>query len=293
MLTGPLHRLTRRLSALAPRRDATPPRAPCRILDLGPLDDAVYAVGDVHGCRAALARLIDRIRADAAALSRPARIILLGDMIDRGPDAAGVIELALQPRPGIPLTAVLGNHERLMLDFTRDPHGAADWLDLGGFETLRSYGLSLTRADLARLSPRRARQVVEAHLPDSHLHWLAGLPHGIALRIDGQAFLLTHAGYDTARPPDRQDESTLLWGRGGSPGGPDLRLVQGHLPVDRPDPDAPLVRLDTGAWRTGRLTCLRLCGGHPAALLAETEPTRMTDDRAGKRDADRTKHLGQ
>lgn len=267
------------LSALACRFAARPAKAQstvCRILDLGTPADPVYAVGDVHGSRDLLTTLIDRIRADAAPLGGSPLVILLGDMVDRGTDSAGVLDLATHAKNRTMLGAILGNHERLMLDFLADPHGNADWLDLGGFETLRSYGLTLPRGDLGTLSARRLRQMLDAHLPDPHLDWLRALPHGIALTLNGQRHLLTHAGYDPARPQDAQTEATLLWGRNAATD-PGLRLVQGHIIVNRPDPDADLVRVDTGAWKTGTLTCLRLAQGKAPALLSVTREAAPQD----------------
>lgn len=240
----------------------------CRIVDCGPVTDAVYAVGDVHGCRDALSLLLDRIHADALSISKNARIVLLGDMVDRGQDSAGVIDLVTLPRHRSYLDAILGNHERLMLDFVRDPHRNAGWLELGGFETLRSYGLSLSRSDLESVSHLRARQIINAHIPDSHLDYLSGLPHGFAMVVNNVQYMLTHAGYDENLASDRQTERTLLWGSGGTQGSSGLRLVQGHVIVERPDPNSTLVCVDTGAWKTGTLSCLRLCEGLGPALLS-------------------------
>lgn len=271
-MTGFFSTLARRFGA----RPAKAQAAACRILDLGTPADPVYAVGDVHGSRDLLVTLMDRIRADAAPLGGSPLVILLGDMVDRGTDSAGVLDLATHAKNRTVLGAILGNHERLMLDFLADPHANADWLDLGGFETLRSYGLSLPRPDLATLPPRRLRQMLDAHLPDAHIDWLRALPHGIALTLNGKRHLLTHAGYDPARPQDAQTEATLLWGSNAA-ASPDLRLVQGHIIVTRPDPDADLVRVDTGAWKTGTLTCLRLAEGKPPALLSVTRDAAPQD----------------
>ena len=264
-MTGLLQHLVRRF---LPRRTVN---AAVRVRDFGIVSGPVYAIGDVHGCRDALERLLSLIRADAAPLGQP-RVIVLGDMIDRGPDSAGVLELLLRPKAGMQVHALVGNHERLMLDFLTDPMAKAHWLDLGGFETLRSYGLALSRGDLATLSRRRVAQILAAHLPDDHIAFLRGLAHGITLTIDGQLHVLTHAGWDVARPPDRQREETLLWGHGASTGGGIARLVQGHVVVAQPDPTDDPIRIDTGAWKTGRLSALRLCSGRDPAVITATHP---------------------
>lgn len=278
-MTGFLSTLLGRLTTSGPQRPAT---TAARVLDLGPVDGPVYAIGDIHGCRAELAALLDLIAQDAAASGHPPLIIPLGDMVDRGPDAAGTLDLLVRSPLRDRIRAILGNHECLMLDFLRDPHGHRDWLDLGGFETLRSYGLVLSAADVATMSRRRAQQTVTAHLPDDHVAWLHSLPHALSLRIGGQGILLSHAGYDTALPPDRQSAETLLWGRGGTDGTDALRLVQGHVIVESPDLSARRIRIDTGAWRTGRLTCLRLAAGDSPRLLAAPQlPSRPADKTKG------------
>ena len=293
-MSGLLARLGRRFGhGLGHRlgRTGAPAEAQtCRIMDLGAPEEAVYAVGDVHGCIEELALLIGRIEEDARQLGRRPLVVLLGDVIDRGPETAAVMDLVTHPRHRRMIGAILGNHERMMLDFAADPLDNGDWLDLGGFETLRSYGLSLSRSELARLSRRRAQQVVAAHLPEAHLEWLAALPHAVLLDVDGCPYLFSHAGYDASRPPDRQTEDVLLWGRGASKDAGGMRLVQGHVVVDRPDLTAARIRLDTGAWRSGRLTCLRLCTGLEPALLSVTRAKTRSADRA--QDIGKGRHLG-
>lgn len=238
-----------------------------RMIDLGRSDRAIYAVGDVHGCLAELQSMLALIDLDAARLGRKHQVILLGDLIDRGRDSAGVLDLVTRSTTEVRLNAVLGNHERMLLDFFENPKAKSGWLDLGGFETLLSYGLSLTRAELSALSLRRAQQLLEAHIPEFHISWLKGLPHGFRIYLNEQEHVLTHAGYDGARALHGQLEATVLWGRGGSDDIPGTRLVQGHVIVEKPDPLASRVLIDTGAWKTGRLTCLRLCEGHEPHIL--------------------------
>lgn len=268
----PLLNLRRRASSLFGR----PAKAAASIIDLGTAKGPVYAIGDIHGCRAELATLLDRIRRDAAAWGTPPLIIALGDIVDRGPDTAGTIDLILRQQDG--LCAVLGNHDAMMLDFLREPHRNSAWLDTGGFETLLSYGLSITRADLGAMSARRAIQTIAAHVPEQHVTWLSSLPHGLLVRVDGQAYALSHAGYDPTQSPDRQSIDTLLWGRDGRTGCADLHLVQGHVIVPTPVIEAYRARLDTGAWTTGRLSCLRLAAGQAPTTItvAAPEPSRQT-----------------
>ncbi|MFE3838671.1 metallophosphoesterase [Pseudogemmobacter sonorensis] len=249
---------------------------------LAPLDpDAgpVYAVGDIHGCRSLLAGLEEVIRADAAAFPGRPRIVLLGDMIDRGPDVAGLIDDILRPLPWGERLAIRGNHEAMMLAFLADPQRRGDWLTHGGYETLRSYGLALDPAGLARLSGRRLGQMLAAHLPESHLAWLRALPHGFFLPMAETTWVLAHAGQDPARVLADQPPDVLIWGQppgqtsgrteGHGQGTPPRRLVHGHVIRDEVDLSAQDIGVDTGAWRTGRLSALRLVPGHPAQLLVQ------------------------
>lgn len=231
----------------------------------------VYAVGDVHGSRAELQRLIDLIDADAAGLSRPAQVVLLGDMVDRGADSAGVLHDLVRPRRGTRLGAVLGNHESMMLAFFAAPKQNLEWLHHGGFETLLSYGLSLDPTEVAHLPARRLEQMLRAHVPQEHLDWLSALPWGHYLSFGGETYVLAHAGYSPNHPLQDQPETPLLWGPAAEPA-PGHRLVHGHVIVDRPDPGARRIAIDTGAWKTGLLSAVRLWEGDPVLLISRPMP---------------------
>jgi serine/threonine protein phosphatase 1 len=237
---------------------------------LDPDQGPVYAIGDIHGCRGLLRGLVALIDTDAAAFPGQPTLVSLGDVIDRGPDSAGVLDdLAADPGDAGPARAILGNHERMMLSFFADPGRHLNWLDMGGFETLRSYGLALTAQDAAAMPQRRLSQVLAAHVPQAHLDWLAALPHGYRLHLDGEDFRLVHAGYDPGLPDDAQSEDVVIWGRAAparpAPGG--LRIVKGHDIVRQPDVTAQTIAIDTGAWQTGRLTALRLVSGYSPKLV--------------------------
>ena len=96
----------------------------------------IIAISDIHGCLAALQAVL------AALDPRPEdTIVTLGDYVDRGPDARGVLELLIALGKQTRLVPLLGNHDETMLDICRGRTDLlADWLLFGGDATLASYG---------------------------------------------------------------------------------------------------------------------------------------------------------
>jgi serine/threonine protein phosphatase 1 len=212
----------------------------------------------VHGMDALLGDLLARI-ADEPGADR-ARIVLVGDMIDRGPDSAAVLRrmtaLCLKERSNV--ICLMGNHERMMLDFLADPvlHGPR-WLNVGGQETLHSFGVTGRVAGLdagSRLTGLAA--ALRAAMPPYLLAWLGSLP----LYWQGQGLVVSHAGADPAVRMAEQTEAALLWGHRNSatPRADGLWLAHGHVIVPDIRIENGRIRLDTGAYRTGRLSALWL-----------------------------------
>jgi len=232
-----------------------------------PEDRPVYAIGDVHGCLGLLRDLLAAIQDDAALAGHGARIVLLGDMIDRGEDSAGVLELVMSLAAQGRVLPILGNHERMMLQFLDDPCRNAAWLEMGGFETLMSYGLALDQARLRDLSPRRLTQTLEAYLPASLRDWMQTLPLGYHLLAGQTRVVFAHSGLSAAQPLSAQPEAALLWGT--KPAVADgYVLVHGHFICDAPGVNGNRIEIDTGAWKTGRLTAVR--------IWQDTEPKFLT-----------------
>lgn len=67
-------------------------------------------MGDIHGCHQEFSDLISRLT-----LAKADRLVLLGDLVNRGPNSAKVIDLALENRA----ISLLGNHERRLLKYRR------------------------------------------------------------------------------------------------------------------------------------------------------------------------------
>jgi serine/threonine protein phosphatase 1 len=197
-----------------------------------------YAIGDIHGSLTKLRVLIGRCEAHAA--SRPMIFVFLGDYIDRGPNAAGVVDLVIQLQFKLRehCIALMGNHEAMALDVIDGKSPAEVWLPQGGLQTLRSYGVARPR-----------------ELPREHVDWLRGL----RLTYDDGRRFYVHAGVDPCRPLDAQDHEDLVWMREpflSYDGDYGRLIVHGHTPVidGRPDLRRNRLNLDTGAVYGGPLT---------------------------------------
>lgn len=223
-----------------------------------PAGQRVYAVGDVHGCRAPFEALISAIDADDAA--RPGAdttVILLGDLVDRGPDSAGVLALARNWQARRRVRILTGNHEEMFLESFENPDVLREFLRHGGRETVLSFGIdpeAYTRADLAE-----TRALMRRHIPQAELDFIATFED----RIEIGDYLFVHAGVRPGIALDQQRLSDLRWIRGlfldhaGSFG---PVIVHGHTIFERAEVRHNRIGIDTGAYATGRLTALGLEG---------------------------------
>jgi serine/threonine protein phosphatase 1 len=227
-----------------------------------------FAIGDVHGLSDRLGHLHEAILDNIIREQSAARIIHLGDYVDRGPDSRGVIdriialERAFAGNPDIDVISLKGNHEEMMLS---QIGGVSEtWLGQGGRETLASYGVDPAghRFDWADL------------LPQDHLDWLMNLP---TLYHDAQRRMaFVHAGIDPHTFP-ACGEQVRMWTR--SPGFTDiarwpdrpelagLRVVHGHTPVNAPEIHPHRINVDTGAVYGGDLTAVMLAEGATPRFL--------------------------
>src|SRR5438105_4342673 len=94
-----------------------------------------FAIGDFHGCAAALAALLEAVRPGPNDT-----LVTLGDYIDRGPDSRGVLDQLIALAGRCRLVPLLGNHEELLLAARSDAWSLEFWLACGGRATLASYG---------------------------------------------------------------------------------------------------------------------------------------------------------
>ena len=252
---------------LGRKSEPAPPTGRRDRLVIDPEDTVVYAIGDVHGCLAELKAAERRIAADAARLPAARRIILcLGDLVDRGPQSADVLDhLTGAPPAGFERLSLCGNHDETFLAFLDDPQANPGWLEFGGEETLQSYGVDMLR--LARRGNGLAGlgEALRDIVPEAHVKFLSRLP--VAVRFGDVLFV--HAGVRPGVPLDAQAEDDLMWIREpfvSQPHGLGVTVVHGHTPGKEPVFAPGRIGIDTGAYATGRLTVLRVFNGETAIV---------------------------
>ena len=220
----------------------------------------VYAVGDIHGCADLLDDLIAQIEADDATRG-PAEttVIFLGDIVDRGPASAGVIDRLItlsESRPNVRF--LLGNHEEIFLGaLDGEPKALRLFCRIGGRETVLSYGMDA--AEYERLDYEELVERLGQLVPARHRTFLDAFEDLIT--IGDYAFV--HAGVRPGTPLEDQRSSDLRWIRDPflDHRGPLAKMiVHGHTVTEAVDPKAHRIGIDTGAYATGRLTALGLEG---------------------------------
>ncbi|MEM6656198.1 MAG: metallophosphoesterase [Planctomycetota bacterium] len=146
----------------------------------------LIAFGDIHGCDAALAALLEAIEPTAND-----RLVFLGDYIDRGPESRQVVDRLIGLRETLGAVTILGNHEEMMLRALRGQSPLRWWTMHGGEETLDSYGYTgdLTVVPLEHVA-----------FMDSCVAW-----------HEEAGFLFFHANYVADEPLDQQPAEALRW----------------------------------------------------------------------------------
>lgn len=225
---------------------------------VAPEGQRLFAVGDIHGRVDLLDQLLVRLDTAEGAGAPEARLIFLGDYIDRGPAIRDVVDrlAALKAeRPGT--IFLMGNHEEALGAFLNTPEERSDWLDWGGEETLASYGV---KGALSR-SARDLSQDLRSRLPQSHMDFL----NGLTLYSEQGDYFFAHAGVKPGVALQAQKAEDLLWIRAEFHDMPvDRRpqkvIVHGHQPVRRPLDLGWRIAIDTGAVYGGKLTAVALEG---------------------------------
>lgn len=230
-----------------------------------------FAIGDIHGESEKLAALHDAILDRIAFEKYPARIVHLGDYVDRGPDSRGVIQrvMTLENKfagnDAIEVISLMGNHEQMMLDAYDNRGDPGSWWNQGGAEAADSYAGGAGRADKAW------RETI----PREHVAWLRNLAP--IYRDTARGLVFVHAGIDPARFPDCPD-GVHLWTRSDKffehaqwPNREELRnllVVHGHTPKNfLPEVYPHRINVDTGACFGGPLTAAVLKPNQPPEFI--------------------------
>lgn len=217
--------------------------------------ERVYAIGDIHGRADLFANLLSQIEEDNAHRgSASTRLVLLGDVVDRGPASAELISRLMRyTRLTDRIVVLQGNHEMVMEAVLTGSFDALhDWLEMGGAATLRSFGLDIEL--LRTKGPVAIRHAARKSVSKDVLAWIRRLP----LTFRSGDVLFVHAGIRPGVDLSRQLPEDLLW-IGDEFTQSELAhpvlVVHGHTIVENgPQVRSNRIGLDTGAYRTGRLT---------------------------------------
>jgi len=206
----------------------------------------VVLLTDIHGCYHSMVRLLN-------AIPKPFQLVLLGDLIDRGPSSRKVVEFAMENA----IPTVVGNHEDLCLAFYNSKAHCSSmydkgvWLDNGGDKAVRDW----KTIDKRGLEPWQVNQAerIGGRIPDTVLSWMEGLPPHLYPTeepdANGLRLLASHTGYGLEA--DDGDWFTALWGRRPL-GDPDFPVdgnyrIFGHTQQKEPLLTDAWACIDTGA----------------------------------------------
>jgi serine/threonine protein phosphatase 1 len=216
----------------------------------------VYAIGDVHGCLDELNRVLEAIDQDVGSHRGKSELVFLGDLVDRGPQSAEVIERILGG--GLPTDSsavIMGNHEQAMLECYRG--GVAtygSWLQFGGVQTLESYGLGREEIFAPTFDLAAA---MRKSIPPMHIQFLVSLKdyvrHG--------DYVFVHAGIRPGVSLEDQSARDLRWIRREfleDTTDHGFMVVHGHSIVPKVEFRENRIALDTGCYFTGQLSALSI-----------------------------------
>ncbi|PID71897.1 MAG: metallophosphatase [Desulfobulbus propionicus] len=199
-------------------------------------------IGDIHGCLKSLNDLLEKIFTLA---TKTDTVLFLGDYVDRGPDAKGVLDcLIALKKEHSRLVTLKGNHDFLFLRYLETQESDL-FFQVGGLETLHSYGVQGQSA-----SPIH-------DIPESHLHFLQELP----LVFEDQYGIYVHAGIQAGRHLSMQSPKWCLWARESflkTTFTLDKPIIFGHTVFQEPYVAQDKIGIDTGAVYGGLLTALIL-----------------------------------
>lgn len=223
-----------------------------------PAGERYYVIGDIHGRLDLFDAMIDAIEADdAGCCPADTTVVMLGDLIDRGPDSAGVIRRARAWCEQRRVCILMGNHEEMFLQSFEDIEVLRHFLKHGGRETILSFGIK--RKKFNELSLKQLFRQMPRIVPETDRAFLASF-EGMMIAGD---YAFVHAGIDPAVPLSEQKRADMLWIRERflRHRGPfEKIIVHGHTIFDKVEDRGHRIGVDTGAFRSGVLSALVLHG---------------------------------
>ena len=247
-------------------------KPPSRPIDSAAIPDGrrIYAIGDVHGRNDLLQQLLEKIvKDDSERGDAESEIIFLGDLVDRGPDSAGVLDTAMQLKASAgKVRFLMGNHEEVYLAAASGDEKSVRFFNrIGGRETILSYEISMKEyigLDMSELAKR-----IPTLFPQEHVDFITGFEDQII--IGDYAFV--HAGIRPGVPLSEQRKKDLRWIREEFLATQDAHekvIVYGHTISDDVVEAGNRIGIDTGAYYSDKLTALVLQGSERRYLDTTT-----------------------
>lgn len=227
---------------------------------LAPPGERIYAIGDIHGRLDLLEDMLCQLEKDSRHADVDViRLILLGDLIDRGPASQAVVERVMQVRDQFrPFHWLTGNHEEMLLAALGGNIAALrQFIRAGGQACLLSYGLDAV--DYQQASLEQLSLALPDLIPPEHQQFLRS---GEDLIIRGD-YAFVHAGIRPGLPLERQRQQDLRWIRNDFLSArhfDGLTVVHGHTIAPDPVNLGHRIGVDTGAFQTGKLSAVALEG---------------------------------
>jgi serine/threonine protein phosphatase 1 len=222
--------------------------------------ERIIVVGDLHGYREPLLRLLARVEP-----TRDDLVVFIGDYVDRGPDSRALVDTLIEFGAGRERTVFLkGNHEDMLLGSVGLPALIQDlgtWLHNGGLHTLASYGAE--EGDIRVLAgirdPEERNERVRLFIPESHIAFFSNLE----LFVETESYFMCHAGVSphASIEDGKQNLFDLLWMRDHlAADAPqwEKTLVCGHTPQRNVLVREKLICIDTGLYYYGKLSAIDL-----------------------------------
>jgi serine/threonine protein phosphatase 1 len=223
-----------------------------------PDGERAYAIGDVHGRCDLFDALIEAVELDNVNRgTAKSTVVLLGDLIDRGPDSYGVLTVAREWQRLRDVHILLGNHEEMLLESFDNIDIFKQFVRFGGKETLLSFGVS--EHDYVEAGWEELHAMMMEAIPERMIDFIRTFEDQVQIGD----YLFVHAGIAPGAGLETQKRSDLRWIREpflSHEGWHGAVVVHGHTISDDPQVRENRIGIDTGAYASGILTALGLEG---------------------------------